>query len=68
MLDLPASDPGRYSLEIAVMREMHWSWQELYDAPPDLVEEIYHKMTVRTQMQEDRRKKDEAMQKAKAGR
>ena len=50
------------------MREMHWSWQELYDAPPDLVEEIYYKMTVRTQMQEDRRKKDEAMAKSKAKR
>lgn len=50
------------------MREMHWSWRDLYAAPPDLVDEIYHKMTVRAQFQEERRKKDEAMQKAKAGR
>lgn len=68
MLDLPASDPGRYSFEIGVMKEMGWSWQELCAAPPDLIDEIQHKMEVRNRFQSERRKKDEAMQKAKAGR
>lgn len=51
------------------MREMGgWSWGDLCAAPPDLIEEIYHKMTARDQAQSERRKKDDAMAKAKAGR
>lgn len=47
------------------MQEMKgWSWRELCAAPPDLVEEIYHKVTTRNRLQEERRKKDEIAEKA----
>ena len=66
MLDLPSTDPGRYSVEILVMKEMGgWSWHDLCAAPPDLVEEIYHKAVTRDRMREEKRKKDEIAQRAK---
>lgn len=34
------SAPSRYGMLIGVMREMHWSWQDVMSAPTDLVEEI----------------------------
>jgi hypothetical protein len=65
LLDLPASDPGRYSFEIGVMKEMGWSWRDLCAAPPDLIDEIAHKAMVRSRFQDERRRKDEQLQKAK---
>ena len=32
------SVPSRYGALIGVMREMHWSWQDVMSAPADLVE------------------------------
>lgn len=66
-MDLPQPDPGRYSAEIATMREMGWSWPDLCAAPPDLVEEIEFKRRVREHFAEKRRKKDEQIAKAKHG-
>lgn len=48
------------------MQEMKgWSWRDLCAAPPDLIEEIYHKATTRSRLQEERRKKDEIAEKAR---
>ncbi len=32
--------PSRYGVLIEVMRDMHWSWDDLMSAPSDLVDEI----------------------------
>lgn len=48
------------------MKEMSgWSWSQLREAPPDLIEEIYHKAITRDRLREERRKKDEIAEKAK---
>jgi hypothetical protein len=47
------------------MKEMGWSWRDLCAAPPDLIDEIAHKAMVRSRFQDERRRKDEQLQKAK---
>ena len=53
-------DPGRYSVEIAVMKEMQWSWSDLYYAPPDLVEEITFKRQERQRLEKQRKQREDA--------
>lgn len=36
----PQEQPGRYWQQIAIMKEMHWSWSDLENSPADLVEEV----------------------------
>lgn len=36
-----------YDMEIAVMRDMGWSWSDLQDAPFDMVEVIATEMNAR---------------------
>lgn len=36
----PQEQPGRYWQQIAIMKEMRWSWSELVNSPADLVEEV----------------------------
>lgn len=59
-MDLPAEDPGRYSLEIALMRDMGWTWHDLRGAPADLVEEINFKRLTRLKWEGERKKMDES--------
>lgn len=40
MHDANAGVTTRYGREIAVMKEMHWSYGDYLDAPTDMVEEI----------------------------
>lgn len=58
MLDMPIHDPGRYALEIRIMREMGWSWRDLQDSPADLVEELQIRMNAESRWLEQRRKLD----------
>lgn len=61
----------RYGAEITVMTEMHWSWQELLDAPHDLVEEIRLRIAARGHWERERAKLERskaAQQKAAPGR
>jgi hypothetical protein len=50
------------------MKEMGWSWRDLCAAPPDLLDEIEHKMATRERFLAEKRRKDEQLQKAKAKR
>ena len=52
---------GRYGGAIAIMRHMHWGWQELLDAPGDLVEEIAFRLAQENRWTAERRKLDAAM-------
>ena len=38
------SAPSRYGSLISVMERMHWSWQDLKNAPADLIEEIIQRI------------------------
>jgi hypothetical protein len=57
--------PTRYGILMAIMREYGWSWQELCEAPADLVEEISMRMTAEQHWMAERRKRDEAMSEAR---
>ena len=59
------STPTRYGILMAIMREYGWSWQELCEAPADLVEEISMRMTAEQHWMAERRKRDEAMSEAR---
>jgi hypothetical protein len=56
MHDLPVALPRRYGWQIEVMRAMHWSWQELLEAPADLVEEIAFGLAQEAKWTAERRK------------
>lgn len=51
--------PGRYAVEIAVIEETGWSWQELLAAPADLVEEILVRRGARLHWERERARLDE---------
>jgi len=52
--------PGRYAVELAVIEETGWSWQELLAAPADLVEEILVRRGARMHWERERARLDEA--------
>lgn len=58
MHDMAAPVPGRYSLAIAVMQEMRWSWSDLQTAPGDLVDEIVQRMASTARWRREREKMD----------
>lgn len=68
MLGQSPPDPGRYGTEIAIMREMGWSWQDLCEAPPDLVEEIAVRTAAQAHWQGKRDKQKAQLDKAHKGR
>lgn len=59
MRDASVPMPGRYSAEIVVMQEMHWSWHDLCSAPADLVEELLTRREYRMKYEDLRKKRDE---------
>ena len=61
-----AATPTRYGVYMAVMREYGWSWQDLQEAPADLVEEITWRMMAEQHWQAERNKKDAAFAQAKS--
>lgn len=50
----------RYGVEIAVMQEMDWSYNDLMATPMELVEEVIERMSARQRWERERRKRDEA--------
>lgn len=56
MHGIDADDPGRFGLEIRLMREMHWSWADLQDAPWDLVDELAVRLEAERKWTEKKRK------------
>ena len=61
MHDLPVALESRYGAAIAIMRYMHWNWQELNAAPADLVEEIALRMAQENHWTAARRRLDAEM-------
>lgn len=50
----------RYGVEIAVMQEMNWSYEDLLVTPMELIEEVIERMNARQRWERERRKRDEA--------
>lgn len=50
--------PGRYAVELAVIDETGWSWQELQAAPADLVEEMLERRQIRMRWERERARLD----------
>ena len=59
------STPTRYGVLMSVMREYGWSWQDLQDAPADLVEEIVMRITAEQHWTAERNKRDAQMNEAR---
>lgn len=57
--------PGRYAVELAVIEETGWSWQELQAAPADLVEEILVRRDRRMHWESERNRLDSEVGKRK---
>ena len=55
------SVPSRYGALIGVMREMHWSWQDVMSAPADLVEEITERIEAQAHWTREKAEFDRAM-------
>ena len=51
-----ALNAGRYQTEIAIMREMSWSWRDLMESPFDLVQELIVRIGAERHWQEEKRK------------
>ena len=64
MHDIAEQIPGRYPVAIAVMQEMSWSWDDLANAPYDLVDEIVVRMNAEAQWRRERGKRDAQRQRA----
>ena len=58
--------PTRYGVLLAIMREYGWSWQELCEAPADLVEEVAMRLTAEQHWQAERSRRDAQMNEARA--
>jgi len=57
--------PTRYGVLLAIMREYGWSWQDLCEAPNDLVEEIAMRITAEQHWTAERNKRDAQMNEAR---
>lgn len=53
--------PGEFATEIAIMKDMGWSWGELMGAPYPVVLEIAQRMDAEARWQREKRALDEAM-------
>ena len=58
-----AIDDTRYAVEIGLMREMRWSWDDLQNAPADLVEMLIERIAAERHWESERLKLQRAMQK-----
>jgi hypothetical protein len=56
----------RYDVEIAVMKEMHWSFSDYNQAPEDLIEEIMTRVSADAKWEHEKRKRDKAKQESSA--
>lgn len=59
------STPTRYGVLLAIMREYGWGWQDLCEAPNDLVEEIAARLTAEQHWTAERSKRDAQMNEAR---
>lgn len=67
MYDAPnVSTPTRYGVLIAIMREYGWSWQDLLNAPADLVEEVAARLAAENHWTQEKQRRDEAMNETRA--
>lgn len=61
MHDQPLRINGRYDMEVAIMRHMHWGWRELNEAPADLIQEIAFRMAQENRWTQERQAMDRQM-------
>lgn len=40
MQDLQVGDPGQFAVELAILREMGWTWDALQQTPQPVVQEL----------------------------
>lgn len=65
MRDAAEPMPGRYAVELAVIDETGWSWEQVQAAPADLIEELLERRGARMKWERERARLDR--EKAKAG-
>lgn len=56
----------RYGMEIAVCKEMKWSFRDFLEAPEDMLEEIVERLNADGKWEHEKRKRDKAKQEADA--
>lgn len=65
MHGISTGDSYPYDIELAIMREMHWSWSQLQEAPFDMLNVILAEISARNKWQRKKQEWDEEMAKAK---
>ena len=68
MQDVSEATPTRYGILLAVMREYHWSWHDILQAPADLIQEMSARLQAEYHWREAKREFDSDIQKQRAGR
>lgn len=58
MQNVSAPIPGRYAAAIGIMEAMQWSWDDLCNAPHDLIDEIAIRLSAKATWQTAREKLD----------
>ena len=56
MQDASEATPTRYGILIAIMREYHWSWTDVLNAPADLIEELAFRIGAEMHWRDEKRK------------
>ena len=60
--------PGRYAVELAVIDETGWSWEQVQRAPADLIEELLERRGARMHWEAERARMDEEKARQRDGR
>jgi hypothetical protein len=68
MQDVDEATPTRYGILIAIMREYHWSWQDILNAPSDLIQEIGQRLSAEYHWRSAKQDFDSDMAKQRNGR
>lgn len=68
MQDASEATPTHYGIILHIMREYHWSWTDIVNAPADLIQEIAIRLEAEYHWREARRKQDEDRREQQRGR
>jgi len=60
--------PGRYAMEIRLIQEYNWTWQDIRNAPNDLIDELMAHLHYREHWKRERQRVDDQKAKMRARR
>lgn len=58
--------PSRYPVEVALIEELHWTMQDIHNAPADLVDELWTRIMARRKAEHEKHKMDKAIAKSRS--